>query len=496
MKQSSTNAKVFVVDSSVFLHDPNAIFAFEQNVVVVPGQVFTDLDASTKLPGERGANARQALHTLWNIISGGRHDFKATDEDTQPAALLAAAGIDAATINNFALGSRTVCAHIPQTGGILAFHEPTIAFPTEAIFATVQALDAILVTKNTAQRLAACSKRLKAEDYRHDRIMDDDRFYSGRSIIYLPSASISKLSAEKSIPFPAGTSIYYTDYETDRRNPSEKQRSSGYRLSENEFLLIRNIDDPSSTFLGRYANQKIYAMMYANETPFDVKPRNAGQIFAIEALMAPCDVAPLVILKGQAGTAKTFLSLACGLQQAYNENTYNRVIVSRPGNSVIDSTVGFLPGDERAKVEPLNRAIFDNIEALMPGRKRGGSKDDTVYSSPAEDLLDRGVLQLQAMTYMRGRSIQSSFIIIDEAQNATQEQLRALTTRPNVGTKIVLTGDVEQIDDPYLDKYTSGLTFVSERMRGSPLCWQVSFNDDECERSPLVQDVLRRLGRD
>ena len=109
--------------------------------------------------------------------------------------------------------------------------------------------------------------------------------------------------------------------------------------------------------------------------------------------------------------------------------------------------------------------------------------------------MDRNVLQLQAMTYMRGRSIRNSFIIIDEAQNATQEQLRALTTRPNVGTKIVLTGDVEQIDHPYLDKYTNGLTFVSERMRGSPLCWQVTFNDDECERSPLVVDVLHRLER-
>lgn len=497
MEKTNSN-KVFVVDSSVFLHDPNAIFAFEQNIVVVPGQVFSDLDAATKLPGERGANARQALHTLWNIISGGRHDFRATDEDMQSTTILAKAGLDADTINSFSQGAKTVCAHIKQTGGILAFYEPTIAFPNEAIFATVQALNAILVTKNTAQRLAACSKRLKAEDYRHDRIMDDDRFYTGRSIIYLPSASISKLSTEKTIPFPDGTNIYYTDYETDRRNPTEKQRSSGYRLSENEFLVIRNIENPTSTFLARYANKKLHALIYANEAcaPFDVKPRNAGQIFAIEALMAPCDVAPLVILKGQAGTAKTFLSLACGLQQAYNESIYNRVIVSRPGNSVIDSTVGFLPGDERAKVEPLNRAIFDNIEALMPGRKRGGSKDDTMYSSPAEDLLDRGVLQLQAMTYMRGRSIQSSFIIIDEAQNATQEQLRALTTRPNVGTKIVLTGDVEQIDDPYLDKFTSGLTFVSERMRGSPLCWQISFNDDECERSPLVQDVLRRLGRD
>ena len=144
-------------------------------------------------------------------------------------------------------------------------------------------------------------------------------------------------------------------------------------------------------------------------------------------------------------------------------------------------------------MEPLNRAIFDNVEALLPNASKG--KKDGVAYSPATELLDKGVLQLQAMTFMRGRSIQSSFIIIDEAQNATPEQLRALATRPNVGTKIVLTGDVEQIDDMYLDKFTSGLTFVSERMRGSPLCWQVTFTDDECERSPLVADVLRRMDR-
>lgn len=488
--------KIFVVDSSVFLHDPNAIFAFEQNVIVVPGQVIADLDASTKLPGERGANARQALAQLWAIISGGKADFKSTDEREDFAALLANAGVAPESINAMKSANIRVCNIIPSTNGILALYEPTVGFPEHdgGIFAATASLDAILVTKNTAQRLAACSRQLKAEDYRHDRIMDDDRFYSGRSIIYLPSSTISELSSKKKIPLPRGIDIYYADSESDRHITTERPRGRGYRLSENEFLTIHNADNPKSTYLARYAQGCLHALCYADSRPFEVDPRNAGQCFAIEALMAPYDIAPLVILKGQAGTAKTFLSLACGLQQAYNDSVYNRVIVSRPGNSVIDAQVGYLPGDERSKVEPLNRAIFDNVEALFPNQDKKGKKDGVPYS-PATELLDKGVLQLQAMTFMRGRSIQSSFIIIDEAQNATPEQLRALTTRPNVGTKIVLTGDVEQIDDMYLDKFTSGLTFVSERMRGSPLCWQVSFTDDECERSPLVADVLRRMGR-
>ena len=489
------NTKIFVVDSSVFLHDPNAIYAFEQNVVVVPGAVIADLDAAAKLPGERGANARQALAQFWNIISGGKPDFKSTDEREKLTDLLAQVGIDSSCINALTSVRATVCNVIPSTGGILALYEPAVGFPDHdgCIFATAESLGAILVTKNTAQRLAACSRRLKAEDYRHDRILDDDRFYSGRSIIYLPGATISELASKKKTQLPKGTDIYYADSEGAQHGVVEKPRGKGYRLSENEFLTIHNADNPTSTYLARYAQGCLYALNYVDSRPFDVEPRNAGQCFALEALMAPCDIAPLVILKGQAGTAKTFLSLACGLQQSYNDSTYNRVIVSRPGNSVIDAQVGYLPGDERSKVEPLNRAIFDNVEALLPNASKG--KKDGVAYSPATELLDKGVLQLQAMTFMRGRSIQSSFIIIDEAQNATPEQLRALATRPNVGTKIVLTGDVEQIDDMYLDKFTSGLTFVSERMRGSPLCWQVTFTDDECERSPLVADVLRRMDR-
>lgn len=487
--------KIFVVDSSVFLHDPNAIFAFEQNIIVVPGQVIADLDSATKLPGERGANARQALAQLWSIITGGKSDFKSTDERESLDSLLARTGVAPEGINALKSANVSVCNIIPSTKGILALYEPAVGFPDAdgGIFATTSSLDAILVTKNTAQRLAACSRQLKAEEYRHDRIMDDDRFYSGRSILYLPGMIISELASKKKIPMPKGIYIYYADNEGGQNNVTERLRGPGYRLSENEFLTIHNADNPTSTYLARYAQGQLHALNYANSRPFEIDPRNAGQCFAIEALMAPCDVAPLVILKGQAGTAKTFLSLACGLQQAYNDSVYNRVIVSRPGNSVIDAQVGYLPGDERSKVEPLNRAIFDNVEALFPNTDKKGKKDGVPYS-PATELLDKGVLQLQAMTFMRGRSIQSSFIIIDEAQNATPEQLRALTTRPNVGTKIVLTGDVEQIDDMYLDKFTSGLTFVSERMRGSPLCWQVTFTDDECERSALVADVLRRLG--
>ena len=492
----STEApKLFVVDSSVFTHDPNAIFAFEQNIVVIPGQVFSDLSAASKVAGERRANARQAMNTLWAIISRGKNDFKATDEQSSPEVLLAKSGVNASVMQNL---KSAVCCPIPTTGGVLALYEPAIAFPSEAILSTVSSLDAILVTKDTSQRLIACARRLKAEDYRHDRIIDDDRFYSGRSIIYLPGELIAQLANEKSIRMPHCEAIYYTDFESDKSCPAVKARSAGYKLSENEFIVIRNSSDPTHTFLARYSGGRLYTLQYASSRPFDVNPRNVGQRFALEALMAPCDVAPLVILKGQAGTAKTFLSLACGLQQAYNDTVYSRIIVSRPGNSVIDSGVGYLPGDERSKVEPLNRAIFDNIESLMPDKPKGGTgkgRGASQYGSCAEELMDRNVLQLQAMTYMRGRSIRNSFIIIDEAQNATQEQLRALTTRPNVGTKIVLTGDVEQIDHPYLDKYTNGLTFVSERMRGSPLCWQVTFNDDECERSPLVVDVLHRLGR-
>lgn len=489
---SGNSPKIFVVDTSVFANEPNAIYAFEENTVVIPSSVIRELEIVTSEPGERGANARSALRKIWYIFSDGRRDFKYPVDSAMDKAveLLQTAGLDVENEQGDSFRERTVCKTIPETGGVVALFSCDSMSMEDGAFQAVRQLNGILVTKNTAQRLEALANKLPAEDYRHDKILDDDQFYSGRSIIYLSGSELAAFNNDGRLPYKAADKqVYFIDDERTERARSEK-----YHLSENEFLILKNADNPSAgTILARYAKEQLLPLRYWNQRPFDVTPRNVGQKFAIEALMAPVEEAPLVILKGPAGTAKTFLSLACGLEKVYNQagTEYTRVLVSRPNNSIIDDQVGYLPGGETEKVTPLNRPIFDNVEALMS--LKGAHRKDDVEESPTEELLARGALQIQAMTYMRGRSIRNNYIIIDEAQNATPQQLLALVTRPGVGTKIVICGDVDQIDHPYLDKYGNGLTFISEKMRGSSLCWQVTFTEDECERSPLALEAIRRL---
>lgn len=208
----------------------------------------------------------------------------------------------------------------------------------------------------------------------------------------------------------------------------------------------------------------------------------------------PSDKAPLVIVKGMAGTAKTFYSLAVGLEKTLNgtEGEYRRILISRP-NAQFDDDIGFLPGDEQDKIAPLLRPILDNLEQLIDSDEEERYKNELELRGKVDEVFDRGIIQAEALNFIRGRSIVKTYLIIDEAQNTTPNQIKGIITRAGRGTKIVLLGDPFQIDKPFLDERTNGLSYAAEHMKGSKYCCQITMTADEGERSDLAMDAVERL---
>ena len=210
--------------------------------------------------------------------------------------------------------------------------------------------------------------------------------------------------------------------------------------------------------------------------------------------MASADEIPLVIIKGMAGTAKTFYSLAVGLEKVFNNPTgeYRRIIVCRP-NAQFDDEIGFLPGSEQEKIAPLMRPVIDNLEQILDSDEEERYADEKALADKIQEIFERGIIQTEALNFIRGRSIAKTYLIIDEAQNMTPNQVRGIITRAGKGTKIILLGDPCQIDRPFLDERTNGLSYAAKYMQGSPYCAQLSLSAEECERSVLAMDAVKWL---
>lgn len=438
--------KTYVLDTSVLIHSPSALLSFDDNAVVIPLVVVKKLGELMDKAGEIGANARECNRILDSLCKSG--------------------------------GS--------FTGGIELDNGGTLKIggqSSESIYDTTTEVGGILVTRNANQRVEANYRGIPAEDYKTEQVAADDNQYLGRSTVYVSTKELDSFREMGSLRL--GTRKRYIT------SDSGTYRADGYSLSANEFVTLVNESNPQGTMLGRFDGKEVVKLNFSKYHPFGVETRNAGQIFAIEALLSPPETAPLVILKGAAGTAKTFLAMACGLDQTYEkaDSRYKRILVSRP-NTKFDDDIGYLKGDEKEKIGPLIRPVIDNLENLMPNSNK---RKDGATISPGETLLAQDVITAQAMAYMRGRSICDTYIVIDEAQNATVNQILGLVTRVGTGSKIVLLGDPDQIDHPYLDRRNNGLSYASEYMKGSPLCWQVTFEDSECTRSELAAEAIARL---
>lgn len=341
--------------------------------------------------------------------------------------------------------------------------------------------DVILVTKDIVLRIKAQLLSIRAEDFEAEQVSRQEANYTGRGHAYLPQNAVGDFK-NGGVPLSL---LYHTD---DNGNPLPLS------FTENEFFLLTPDESAGVTLLGRVEGQQMVPLRYRKQRPYGVTPRNVGQYFLQEALMESAEKAPLVIVKGMAGTAKTFYSIAVGLEKVFNNPTgeYRRIIVSRP-NAQFDDDIGFLPGTEQEKISPLMRPVVDALEQLLDSDEAGRYEDESLLTDKVQEIFDRDIIETEALNFIRGRSIVKTYLIIDEAQNITPSQAKGIITRAGKGTKIILLGDPQQIDRPFLDERTNGLSYAAKCMRGSPLCWQITMGRDECERSSLAMDAIQRL---
>lgn len=453
-------AKTYVIDTNVLIQAPYALQCFEENHLVLPLVVLEELDGLKKADGERGVNARKAIRFLEKLRLKGD--------------LLTGVTMD----NGGTLRIEPNCVNVALPESL---PEDKADNRMLKVCKNLYALEPVLVTKDLVLRLKAQILGIEAQDFSTEQVIPEEKQYTGRIQCYV-SEDTFKDFKKKGIMV---TDLYQSDAEGKRRQPE---------LEENEFVILKADQSLRKTHLGRVKGQKIVPLEYNKSLPYGIKPKNSGQYFLQEALMKPAEEAPLVIVKGQAGTAKTFYSLAVGLEKILNHPTgeYRRILICRP-NAQFDTDIGFLPGDEQEKISPLMRPIMDNLEQLIDANEEERYQDEIELKGKIDEIFERNIIQTEALNFIRGRSFIKTYLIIDEAQNMTPNQIKGIITRAGKGTKIILLGDPNQIDKPFLDERTNGLSYASENMKGSPLCFQITMMTDECERSELAMDAIQRL---
>jgi PhoH-like ATPase len=453
--------KVYVLDTNVLIQSPSAIYSFEENNVILPIAVLEELDKLKNDDGERGENAREAIRILEKLRQTG---------SLFEGLLLKSGGMIKIEANFAAI-------ELPY-----GFHNES---NDNRILKVCKGLmekgeNVTLVTKDIIVRLKSQMLGVTAEDFTTEQAPKLEEQYTGRMDVYASDKAMSEFKKKGITP----DCIYIMDDENKVDVDPEL----------NQFFIIRSETSEKNTLLGCFNGDKIVPLKSLKEEPFGVKPKNVGQRFLQEALLLDASVAPLVIVKGTAGTAKTFYSLAAGLEQTLDpENKkYRKILITRP-NVQFDEEIGFLPGTEQEKIAPFLRPIIDNLEILVDRNEKERYKNEKELRDKINELFERGVITTEAMNFIRGRSITNTFLIIDEAQNLTPKQVKGIITRVGKGTKVVLLGDPQQIDHPLLDEKTNGLSYASEKMKGSPLCFQLKMLSDECLRSKLALDASNRM---
>lgn len=460
--------KNFVLDTNVLLHDPTAIYSFEENTVNVPIFVIEEIDRFKRDFTELGRNAREVSRILDEhrergklgqgvpMSSGGelRVWFEVA-EDVQGTFL------DSHTKDNLIL----------STALKIQQNEPESP--------------CVFVTKDVNLRVRADAMGLIAENYETD-IVPISELYPGACELVVDDELINRLHDQGELTLrtdeyvPLAPSL-----------PEFSETGTMEAFYENEYVLLRGPDGSNQTSLGRMSflhpdGEEIVIhplTRRSREDVWGVRPRNKEQAFALDALLD--DDIKLVSLVGKAGTGKTLLAIAAGLRQVTDEERYQKLIVSRP-IIPMGKDVGYLPGSLEEKLNPWMRPIFDNVEYLM-----GLTKADKRAGRGADELIDLGLIEIEPLTYIRGRSLPDQYFIVDEAQNLTPHEVKTILTRVGENTKLVLTGDPYQIDNPYVDSESNGLTNVVSRFKGQKIAAAVTlFKGERSELAELAADLL------
>ena len=447
--------KTFVLDTNVLLHDPLALTRFQDNDVVVPIEVVEEIDRFKRDPSEKGRNARQVSRLL--------------DELRERGNLADGVVIDAATGGKLTVAfcrQETLEQLPPELRSDQGDHHILAVALQQRLQEVIGSqTPVILVTKDTNLRIKADAVGLIAQDYTTDKV-DIADLYPGLCELWTEAEQMDRVKDSGGL------------------NPDS---ISPRPLLANEGVTLVNQAQPNHTLLARYDGRSgtLHPLQRAPRVRLGrIQPRNREQTFALDLLLDPA--IPLVTLIGKAGTGKTLLALAAGLHQVADERLYDRLLVTRPVIP-LGKDIGFLPGDLEEKMGPWMQPIIDNLEFLLGG----GEENPTNRTNQRQarnswaDLKGMGLLEVEAISYIRGRSIPRQFMVVDEAQNLTPHEVKTIVTRVGQGTKIVLTGDPYQIDNPYVDTESNGLTWVVERFKGQPLAGHMTLTRGE--RSELAE---------
>lgn len=434
VKIEAMDGRVYLLDTSVLLHDASALEEFDNRHVVLTVDVLEELDRFKRESDERGRNARQVIRTLDQLRGEG---------DLREGVPLPAGGRLFVLVDDYV-------DHLPRG---LDGRVPDNRILAATLFLKKNDVDVVFVTKDINARVKGDALGIPAEDYRASKV-NFDELYSGWSEIEVSAGEVDG---------------FYEARES-------AVRPEGRDFQANEGVLLRDRTQPKHTALGIYDSErrKIVPMVHQDARPWGIQALNLQQHFALELLLR--DDIQLVTMLGQAGTGKTLLALAAGLHKVADEKIYRRMMVSRP-IIPLGRDIGYLPGTKEEKLESWMEPVYDNLQYLVdPQMEEAREKVEYLFHSE--------MIEIEAVTYIRGRSLPKLFILIDEAQNLTPHEVKTAISRAGKGTKVVLTGDAYQIDNPYLDASSNGLTYVVERFKGQHLYGHITLA--RSERSTLA----------
>jgi PhoH-like ATPase len=430
MGSSNDGMKTFVIDTNVLIHYPEAIMSFRENEIVIPLEVLEELDKLKAYPDQRGKSAREAIRFLDSVSrKGNLNEGIRLDNGSILRVSLSLPGTIPPGIELDRNDNKIIlCAFALQTAGRQVF----------------------FVSKDINARVKATALGLKAVDYEKQKV-DITTLYQGIREVDASAESIARLAGEGELPWKD-------------------------RLYPNEFVLLRDRASGGSALAREdWERGRILALPAWDGDTAGVAPLNDRQRVALELLLD--DEVRLVTLVGKAGTGKTLLAIAAGLRRTAEDKKYSRMLVTRPVVPV-GKDIGYLPGEKSAKMANWMQPIFDNLEQILSNYKRANVKN-------LEQLVKDRIIEIEALSFIRGRNLPNQYMIVDEAQNLTPHEIKTIVSRAGEGTKVVLTGDPYQIDNMYLDANSNGLSYLVEAFKGQRIYGHVTFQ--RSERSELAE---------
>jgi PhoH-like ATPase len=443
--KKSTAHKIFVLDTSVLLFDHDAITSFEENDVAIPITVLEELDQFKIGNDTKNFEAREVIRFL-DKLSGnnGLNTWIKLGAKKGKIKVI----MDSLSLKK--INAEEIYGSLKNDHKII---NAAISLQNEEENASV-----ILVTKDINLRLKAKAIGLISEDFETGKVKNIKKFAVGLPIIDNIDAAIIQ-------------NIY-------QKNSVKENGILGNEKIANGYYVLNNC---TNSVLARYNGITKHIEKVDKKYVFGIKPRNAEQTFGLNALLNE-DI-KLVALEGVAGTGKTLLALAAALEQ---KNKYDQIILARPIVPLSNREIGFLPGDANDKISPYMQPLWDNLAFIKSQFKTNEKKRQVL-----QDLEDSGMLTITALAFIRGRSLSNAFFIIDEAQNLTPHEVKTIITRAGEGTKVVFTGDINQIDTPYMDEHSNGLTYLIDRIKGNPLFSHIKLEKGErSELANLANDLL------